>query len=56
MALNNSKTYFPSLMHDFMYEYGFIGRDKTDLLFYKNLKSEGFRLSLLYYIAVRAFG
>lgn len=56
MAIDTKKTYKASLVHDFMYEYSPISRRMADKIFYRILRESKFKLSLIYYIAVRLFG
>lgn len=56
-----SKTYYPSLVHDIFYQFSFHIKDKVkrkdvDLHFYDMLLANNFRLSKVYYGAVRSFG
>jgi len=52
------KTFYASMVHDVMYQYFDeipIPKKKIDRLFYDMLKKEKFKLSFLYYIAVKLF-
>lgn len=56
---NKKKAYYPSLIHDALYQYyGYhgISRKQIDLLFLRMLQKKKFAFSWLYYIAVRLFG
>ena len=56
LAIDTKRTYDASLVHDFLYEYKPVTRSIADKIFYNILQNNKFRLSLLYYIAVRLFG
>jgi hypothetical protein len=51
-----SKTYFPSLVHDILYQIRVCPRKKADQIFLDMMRSRKFKLAYLYYIAVRLFG
>ena len=52
-------TYFASMIHDVLYQYKEkipLSRKDTDVIFKINLQKDRFKLSVLYYMAVRLFG
>lgn len=48
--------YYPSLVHDCLYQYGIGSRLEADRLLLKMLRDAGFPLARVYYCAVRVFG
>ena len=50
------ETYTASLIHDVLYQFNIVDREKADLVFYEILKQNGFRFAKIYYFAVRLFG
>ena len=56
VAPDTDRTYKAGLIHDFLYEYRPINREIADRIFYKQLKSDGFKFAKLYYIGVKMFG
>jgi len=55
LAPDFTKTKYPSLVHDALYQYK-LGRKLADDIFYKMLKEERFKLAKLYYFGTRIFG
>lgn len=50
------KTYYASLVHDALYQYELGTRKDADKIFYELMKFQNFKLSWLYYFAIRIFG
>lgn len=50
------KTYFPSMVHDVLYQIKLRTRSGVDKYFYKMMRVENFLLAWPYYLVVRIFG
>lgn len=50
------KCYYPTLVHDALYQYGIVTRAQADKIFLELMKKAEFKPAYIYYWAVRIFG
>ena len=55
-APDTHRTYLPSLVHDLLYQFQIVERERADYVFFMMLKRAWFKYATLYYVGVLIFG